>query len=59
MATESTPDLVTRDLSAQHHATHCKDAVTYFRKARAANERCAREAVHNALLGARIGLSPE
>merc|ERR1719487_2003888 len=35
----STPEL--HDLSAQHHAAHCKDAVTYFRKARAANERYA------------------
>merc|ERR1719375_1760453 len=30
-----------RDLSEQHHAAHCKEAVTYFRKARAANERYA------------------
>lgn len=57
MATESTPDLVTRDLSAQHHATHCKDAVTYFRKARAANERYAqymrKEGANRAKLRAR------
>ena len=39
VGTESTPEL--QDMSEQHHAAHCKDAVTYFRKARAANERCA------------------
>jgi hypothetical protein len=37
VGTESTPEL--QDMSEQHHAAHCKDAVTYFRKARAANER--------------------